>query len=332
MCNADLQFANRNPARPNCWRDLDSRSTIPPASQYALRAMAISTAAKHVTTEWTTPTASPTPCRTTCVEAHCARRHDSDEECDDGNAIAATAVSPTARHTPRDLRRRRARRRRRVRRRASQLRHRPDACRSKLRRRLLAGDGVTDSDEDCDDGNAIDGDGCDADCTVTQGSFCGDGNVDAGEECDDGPDNSDTTPDACRTDCTAPRSAMRRRSRQRRSRASLRARSSAPRSACPASKPSVSDCGARPAGRPPRPRWCQPTISPTARRRFSPAPRPLRSAPSDSRPAASRRCCGVRSGSRERRSRGRPRRRVLRARERPLLKVASSAMRCLRNG
>ncbi|HEY0138324.1 MAG TPA: hypothetical protein VGB85_29770, partial [Nannocystis sp.] len=32
-------------------------------------------------------------------------------------------------------------------------------------------------------------------------SFCGDGIVDAGEACDNGPANSDTTPNACRTDC-----------------------------------------------------------------------------------------------------------------------------------
>jgi cysteine-rich repeat protein len=37
---------------------------------------------------------------------------------------------------------------------------------------------------------------------VKQG--CGDGIVDAGEECDTGGFNSDTTPDACRTNCTAP--------------------------------------------------------------------------------------------------------------------------------
>lgn len=34
---------------------------------------------------------------------------------------------------------------------------------------------------------------------------CGDGVVDPGEQCDDGEHNSDTTPDACRTDCTLPR-------------------------------------------------------------------------------------------------------------------------------
>ncbi len=34
---------------------------------------------------------------------------------------------------------------------------------------------------------------------------CGDGVVDAGEECDAGEENSDTEPDACRTDCQEPR-------------------------------------------------------------------------------------------------------------------------------
>jgi len=33
------------------------------------------------------------------------------------------------------------------------------------------------------------------------GAVCGDGVVDVGEECDDGQGNSDTEPDACRTDC-----------------------------------------------------------------------------------------------------------------------------------
>jgi cysteine-rich repeat protein len=35
-------------------------------------------------------------------------------------------------------------------------------------------------------------------------SVCGDSIVSAGEACDDGPENSDTVPDACRTDCTLP--------------------------------------------------------------------------------------------------------------------------------
>ncbi len=36
------------------------------------------------------------------------------------------------------------------------------------------------------------------------GSICGNGTIEGDEECDDGMANSDTTPDACRTDCTSP--------------------------------------------------------------------------------------------------------------------------------
>lgn len=66
----------------------------------------------------------------------------------------------------------------------------------------ICGDGLIQGVELCDDGNNIPGDGCEADCTFPAG--CGNGVVDAGEECDDGALNSDTTPDACRTDCTDP--------------------------------------------------------------------------------------------------------------------------------
>ena len=48
---------------------------------------------------------------------------------------------------------------------------------------LACGDGITDADEDCDDGNLVSGDGCDANCTFTA---CGNGIVTAGETCDDG--------------------------------------------------------------------------------------------------------------------------------------------------
>jgi cysteine-rich repeat protein len=34
--------------------------------------------------------------------------------------------------------------------------------------------------------------------------FCGDGMIDNGEDCDDGDDNSDSNPDACRTNCREP--------------------------------------------------------------------------------------------------------------------------------
>lgn len=40
--------------------------------------------------------------------------------------------------------------------------------------------------------------------TTTNGSPCGNGVIDAPEECDDGSDNSDTEPNACRTNCRLP--------------------------------------------------------------------------------------------------------------------------------
>ena len=67
------------------------------------------------------------------------------------------------------------------------------------------GDGFVQSGvEQCDDGNATPGDGCENDCTITSTSTCGNGTMDPGETCDDGAQNSDTAPDACRTDCTLP--------------------------------------------------------------------------------------------------------------------------------
>ena len=47
------------------------------------------------------------------------------------------------------------------------------------------GDGIEDPGEDCDDGNPVEGDGCDSNCTF---SACGNGIVSpaTGEECDDG--------------------------------------------------------------------------------------------------------------------------------------------------
>jgi cysteine-rich repeat protein len=65
------------------------------------------------------------------------------------------------------------------------------------------GNGVLEGDEDCDDGNAVDGDGCDSDCTTSLPE-CGDGVRDEDEECDQGSQNSDRVPGRCRTDCSAP--------------------------------------------------------------------------------------------------------------------------------
>ncbi len=78
----------------------------------------------------------------------------------------------------------------------------------------VCGDSFLDGGEECDDGNTTAGDGCSASCEIEAGyectevpslcvTVCGDGVVAGAEECDDGGDNSDTEPDACRTDCTA---------------------------------------------------------------------------------------------------------------------------------
>ena len=47
----------------------------------------------------------------------------------------------------------------------------------------VCGNGATEAPELCDDGNLVDGDGCDSNCTFTG---CGNTIVTAGEECDDG--------------------------------------------------------------------------------------------------------------------------------------------------
>ncbi len=51
----------------------------------------------------------------------------------------------------------------------------------------LCGDGNLDPEEECDDGNNVDGDGCSSTCQIEVGPapYCGDGDLDPGEECDD---------------------------------------------------------------------------------------------------------------------------------------------------
>lgn len=73
----------------------------------------------------------------------------------------------------------------------------PNACRGSC---LFprCGDGVIDAGEACDDADLNDNDACISCVEAT----CGDGIVWTGvEECDNGAANSDTEPDACRTDC-----------------------------------------------------------------------------------------------------------------------------------
>jgi TQXA domain-containing protein len=61
------------------------------------------------------------------------------------------------------------------------------------------GNGIITVGEECDDGNLLSGDGCDANCMPTG---CGNGIVTVGEECDDG---NDVNGDECDTNCTRPR-------------------------------------------------------------------------------------------------------------------------------
>lgn len=61
---------------------------------------------------------------------------------------------------------------------------------------VLCGNGVLDTDEECDDGNTVNGDGCTAQCKMEP--FCGDGILNTGEECDDG---NAVNGDGCTTQC-----------------------------------------------------------------------------------------------------------------------------------
>ena len=58
------------------------------------------------------------------------------------------------------------------------------------------GDGIRQGSEQCDDGNTVNGDGCDNNCTFTA---CGNGVKTAGEQCDDG---NHTDGDGCDSNCT----------------------------------------------------------------------------------------------------------------------------------
>jgi cysteine-rich repeat protein len=47
------------------------------------------------------------------------------------------------------------------------------------------GDGAEQGDEQCDDGNLVDGDGCSSTCTAGAALICGDGVINGAEACDD---------------------------------------------------------------------------------------------------------------------------------------------------
>jgi cysteine-rich repeat protein len=58
------------------------------------------------------------------------------------------------------------------------------------------GNNIKEGTEECDDGNQVEGDGCEPGCVVT--GVCGNGKVEAGENCDD---NNTEDGDECSADC-----------------------------------------------------------------------------------------------------------------------------------
>lgn len=63
----------------------------------------------------------------------------------------------------------------------------------------VCGNNKLELGEECDDGNKVDGDGCQADCTKPASATCGNGTRDAGEQCDDSnTKNLDGCDSACR--------------------------------------------------------------------------------------------------------------------------------------
>jgi cysteine-rich repeat protein len=61
----------------------------------------------------------------------------------------------------------------------------------------VCGNGELEAGEICDDGNVVEGDGCESDCRKTP--FCGDGILDPGEQCDEGDQNGGGV---CELNCT----------------------------------------------------------------------------------------------------------------------------------
>lgn len=64
----------------------------------------------------------------------------------------------------------------------------------------ICGNGVVEGDEECDDGNAVSGDGCSALCEDEGTENCGNGTLDPGEECDDG---NTVSGDGCSATCVS---------------------------------------------------------------------------------------------------------------------------------
>ena len=96
---------------------------------------------------------------------------------------------------------------------------------SNIQKTTVCGNGITETGEECDDGNTINGDGCSSTCTTETSTYapstgtatietpssgsgggiqytgpaiCGNGNIDVGEDCDDG---NTTDGDGCSSTC-----------------------------------------------------------------------------------------------------------------------------------
>jgi cysteine-rich repeat protein len=63
----------------------------------------------------------------------------------------------------------------------------------------LCGNGTIDPGEECDDGNAVDGDGCQSTCTLGVVQKCGNGVKEGSEACDDG---NEVDGDGCESNCS----------------------------------------------------------------------------------------------------------------------------------
>jgi len=63
---------------------------------------------------------------------------------------------------------------------------------------IKCGDGVAQTGEECDDGNNVDGDGCQANCVLPPSPLCGNGARDPGEQCDD---SNSKNLDGCDASC-----------------------------------------------------------------------------------------------------------------------------------
>ncbi len=73
-------------------------------------------------------------------------------------------------------------------------------CKKETTINPVCGNGKIETGEECDDGNTISGDGCDANCKkeTTINPVCGNGKVETGEECDDG---NTVSGDGCDANC-----------------------------------------------------------------------------------------------------------------------------------